>query len=68
MRSRQRPVVSGVSPLLGAKATLKAGKDGHYYVFLQSERWRVHADQSLQAGDEVQVVAVHGVLLKVELQ
>lgn len=67
MRSRKRPVVSGVSPLLGVKATVKAGKDGHYYVFLQSERWRVHADQSLQAGDHVQVVAVHGVLLKVEV-
>lgn len=65
MRSRQRPLVSGVSPLLGQQAVLQAGTGNHFYVHLQSERWRVHCDQPLRAGQTVKVVAVNGVSLKV---
>lgn len=69
MRSRRQAIVSGVTPLIGCTAMVEVSRSESgvdmFYVFLQSERWRVSCEETLHQGDLVRVIAVEGVVLKV---
>ncbi len=66
VRARRRPVTTGDTSLVGAKAEVIAwtGKEGE--VRALGERWRACADQPLSPGQEVRIVGREGLTLRVE--
>ncbi|MDZ7810386.1 MAG: NfeD family protein [Arhodomonas sp.] len=61
----RRPVVSGEQQLIGSRARVVSGFPGEGRVRVMGERWRAHCDAALTPGEEVEVVAVQGLLLEV---
>lgn len=64
VRNRMRPVVSGRESLLGATGEALEDIAGEGWARVQGERWRVHADAPLRAGERLRITAVHGLLLE----
>jgi membrane-bound serine protease (ClpP class) len=54
-KSRRRPVVSGVSTLLGAKGELVEFSDGTGWARIQGDYWRVRGASDLRAGRRIRV-------------
>jgi len=64
-RARRRPVVSGVAGLVGSTAVMIECSGSEGWAMVQGERWRVHAQQDLQSGQQVRVSQVNGLTLEV---
>ena len=65
-RSRKRPVVSGQEAMVGERGTVLdwSGRSGR--VLAAGERWRAESGSPLAPGQHVRVVALDGLVLKVE--
>jgi len=65
-RSRKRPVVSGQEAMVGERGTVLdwSGRSGR--VLAAGERWRAEAASPLAPGQQVRVVGLDGLVLKVE--
>jgi membrane-bound serine protease (ClpP class) len=67
VRARRRPVSSGAEALIGALGrTLTGWSDRSGEVIVRGERWRARADEPIQSGQNVRVVARDGLTLLVE--
>ncbi|QCR36842.1 NfeD family protein [Nissabacter sp. SGAir0207] len=52
--------------LIGTRATLRAPlHNGYGRLEIGDSSWRIHSDAPLQAGDEVEVIAIDGITLEV---
>lgn len=65
-RARRRPVVSGLSMLLGARGELVEFAHGEGWAMVQGEPWRVRAAAPLSRGTPVRVVRVLDGALEIE--
>src|SRR5690606_29278430 len=65
-RSRKRPVVSGQEAMLGERGTVLDWSGGSGRVLAAGERWRAESASPLAHGQQVRVVGLDGLVLKVE--
>ena len=68
LKARRQPVVSGDAELIGTLTQItgiKAGEPSTGWVQLHGEHWQVHGATPLQVGQQVRVVARHGLQLDV---
>ncbi len=68
LKARRRPVVSGDGELIGTLTRItgiKPDEPGTGWVQLHGEHWQVHGTAPLQVGQQVRVVARHGLQLDV---
>jgi len=71
LKARRQRLVGGDSELIGslAQITSVAVQDSHSgWLHLQGENWQVHSASPLQAGQQVRVIARHGLQLEVAAQ
>ncbi len=72
VRARRRPVVAGGDMLIGMTGevvevdTPDADADSDGWARIHGERWRVRCDGGITRGDQVRVIARHGLTLMVE--
>lgn len=66
MRSRKLPVVSGVEELERSTATALEDFDSEGTVWVHGERWRARTATSVRKGDELRVISVADLVLRVE--
>ena len=66
LRSRRRPVVSGVEAMLGTTAEGLEAFEREGWVRASGERWRARSAAPLACGERARIVAVEGLLLVVE--
>jgi len=64
-RAFRTPVTTGAEALLGARATARTALDPAGKVFVHGEWWNAVSEQTVAAGDEVEIVAVDGMTLRV---
>ncbi len=64
-RSHRKPVVSGREQLIGEKGLVDK-TNGRSWIRIEGERWQCKSENELQAGQEVVVKRVDGVILIVE--
>lgn len=65
VRGQRRPVVSGRESLVGAVGRVRRPLDPVGYVFAEGALWQAWSEQPIAAGEEVEVVAVEGLRLRV---
>ncbi len=69
IRARERPIVSGVTSLVGADGEmLDDATDNTGWASIRGETWQVKTDGRVARGQKVRVVAVDGVLPRVVVQ
>ncbi|HEX7438850.1 MAG TPA: NfeD family protein, partial [Caldimonas sp.] len=68
LRARRRPVVSGREQLAGARGEVLRVEGGEAWAQILGERWRVHSDRPLVAGQRVRVLHVRGLALDVRIE
>ncbi len=66
LKSRRRPVVSGVEQLLGSEAVVISDFENNGEVFVHSEAWSAQSDKPLSKGQRVRVIGINGLILEVE--
>lgn len=66
VRSRSANVVSGAEEMIGADAEVVKSDEGEYHVLCHGEIWRAQSDVLLIVGQKVQVIELHGLVLKVK--
>ena len=66
LRAHRRPVVSGVSELVGAEARVLEATERGYWVHIHGETWQARGPQGLEPGQRVRVRAVNGLVLEVQ--
>ena len=64
-RSLRMPEITGTGQLVGLQGKARTGLDPEGMVFVRGEIWQARADESLGAGERVEVVAVDGMELRV---
>jgi membrane-bound serine protease (ClpP class) len=64
-KARRRPVVSGISALVGTTGELVEFSDGEGWAQIQGDYWRVTGAGDLHTGGRVRVSGVQGVVLQV---
>jgi len=65
IRSRNRPVVSGVEQLVGAAGVALDGFSGHGSVRVHGEVWSARSDGPVESGQSIRVTGIQGLTLKV---
>ena len=65
VRSRDRPVVSGVEELVGARAEALTDFTARGQVWVHGERWAARTDTAVTQGQSLEVVKVDGLTLHV---
>ncbi len=65
IKSRKRPIVSGMEEMIGAHGEALEDFDGEGRVRVHSESWNAHSETPLRRGDRVRVVAMDGLSLLV---
>ncbi|WP_226685985.1 NfeD family protein [Stutzerimonas stutzeri] len=71
LKARRQRLVSGDNELIGSLApvTSVSAQDSHSgWLHLQGENWQVHSTSPLQVGQQVRVIARHGLQLEVTAQ
>jgi membrane-bound serine protease (ClpP class) len=68
VRNRRRPVVSGREYLIGAPAEALEDFEAEGWARVQGETWRVRSNAPVRRGDRLQVKAIEGLILTVEVQ
>ncbi|SET39305.1 membrane-bound serine protease (ClpP class) [Nitrosomonas marina] len=66
IKARQRPVVSGAEHIIHCTGEVLNDFSGQGWVRVQGERWEAQASTPLKRGERVRVVAIDGLVLKVE--
>jgi membrane-bound serine protease (ClpP class) len=66
IRARLRPPATGVESLAGEVGVAQTALDPTGTVFLRGEYWTATADEPVEAGARVRVVAVEGLRLRVK--
>jgi membrane-bound serine protease (ClpP class) len=66
IKARERPVVSGQEEMLQASGEVLADFKGKGHIRIHGEIWRAESATALRRGDKVQVVAIDGLVLKVQ--
>ena len=66
VKARQRPVVSGKEEMLAASGVVIDDFEGRGRIRIHGEVWMAESSVSLRRGERVQVVAVEGLILKVQ--
>ncbi|MFP3874763.1 MAG: NfeD family protein [Thiohalophilus sp.] len=66
LRSRRRPVVSGMEQLLTGTGKVVSVDDHRATILIQSEHWKAVSNKPLQPGQLVRVTAADGLTLTVE--
>ncbi|MCQ1056968.1 NfeD family protein [Photobacterium sp. DNB23_23_1] len=67
LKTRRKPVTTGVEVLLGQEAIVVGGFPGSGRVLVDGEIWQANCDAALVKGDKVTVVQIHGLCLEVEV-
>jgi membrane-bound serine protease (ClpP class) len=65
IRAQQRKATTGAKGLLDAVAVVRTRIEGEGRVFVNGELWRAEADEVIEEGAKVRVLAVDGLTLKV---
>ncbi len=65
LKARQRPVVSGMEELFGKEAIVLNDFDHEGLVSIHGENWRALSETALQKDQQVKVIDVNGITLKV---
>ena len=68
VRQRRRPVVTGREHMIGAVAEALEDFDGEGWARVHGESWRVRASAPVRRGDRLQVKAIDGLILTVEVE
>jgi len=68
VRNRRRPVVTGRESLIGAAAEALEDFEAEGWARVQGETWRVRSNAPVRRGDRLQVKAIEGLVLTVEVQ
>jgi membrane-bound serine protease (ClpP class) len=68
IKARERPVVSGQEELLHMTGEVLDDFEGEGRIRIHGEIWRAESSSPLSCGDKVQVVAIEGLVLKVQPQ
>ena len=66
IKARERPVVSGQEEMLHMSGEVLDDFEGNGHVRIHGEIWRAASATALRRGDKVQVVAIDGLVLKVQ--
>ncbi len=66
LKSRRRPVVSGMEELIGGKATVVNDFDHKGTVTVHSEHWQALSDRPLHQNQQVKITGIQGLTLIVE--
>ena len=66
VRAHKHKHVSGQESWIGKTGTALEDFDGEGHLWIEGERWRVHCDQAVSKGDELEVQAVNGLTLTVK--
>jgi membrane-bound serine protease (ClpP class) len=66
VKARQRPVVSGKEEMLAASGVVIDDFEGRGRIRIHGEVWMAESSVPLRRGERVQVVAVEGLILKVQ--
>jgi membrane-bound serine protease (ClpP class) len=66
IKARERPVVSGREEMLHASGEVLDDFEGNGHIRIHGEVWRAESATPLRRGDKVQVVAIDGLVLKVQ--
>ncbi|UTV30964.1 NfeD family protein [Photobacterium atrarenae] len=66
LRTRRKPVTTGVEVLLGETATVVGGFPGEGRVLVDGEIWQARCDRPLKKGERVTVKSISGLYLIVE--
>jgi membrane-bound serine protease (ClpP class) len=65
VKTRSRPVVSGREHLMGAEGECLSNESGKLRVYVQSELWNAQASTPIAPGQQVRVMGMNGLTLKV---
>ncbi len=65
LKARQRPIVSGMEELFGKEATVLNDFDHEGLVLIHGENWRAVSETALHKDQQVKVIDVNGITLKV---
>ena len=68
VRQRRRPVVTGREHMIGAVAEALEDFEGEGWARVHGESWRVRASAPVRRGDRLQVKAIDGLILTVEVE
>jgi membrane-bound serine protease (ClpP class) len=68
VRQRRRPVLTGREHLIGAVAEALENFEGEGWARVHGESWRVRANAPVRRGDRLQVKAIDGLILTVEVE
>lgn len=66
LRTRRKPVTTGIEVLLGETATVVGGFPGEGRVLVDGEIWQARCDRPLRKGEHVTVKSISGLYLNVE--
>ncbi len=66
LRARRQLVVSGREEMIGATGIVTHAGDGDAYALLHGENWRISAARPLAPGEQVRVLGMDGLTLRVE--
>jgi len=66
IKARERPVVSGQEEMLHMTGKVLADFEGAGHIRIHGEIWQAQSATALRRGDTVQVVAIDGLVLKVQ--
>lgn len=67
VRNRRRPVVTGREQMIGAPGEALEDFEGEGWARVHGETWRVRANAPVRRGDRLQVTAIDGLILTVEV-
>ena len=68
VRQRRRPVVTGREHMIGAVAEALEDFEGEGWARVHGESWRVRSSAPVRRGDRLQVKAIDGLILTVEVE
>ena len=66
VQAMRRPVQTGSEGMIGETGEFVESREADFLVRVRSELWRAGCGSSLREGDQVKVVAVEGLTLKVQ--
>ncbi len=66
LQARRRPVVSGREEMIGSVGTVLENFERQGPIHIHGERWTAHSDRPLRAGQRARVIALDGLILRVE--
>lgn len=66
LKSREKPVVTGSEQLIRSMGEVVEGFDQEGWIRIHGELWRARSNAPLKPGQQVSVIAIHGLMLEVE--